>query len=160
MPADTTHPPTGDLDRRAAVHDLVVRFYREIVFDDLLGPVFDEVAEVDWAVHIPVLVDYWSRVLLGEQDYRGSLLAAHRHVHEIEPFRLDHVDRWYALWVRSIDEGWRGPNADRAKRHAARVAASLARQLVGRDWAPAAAPEDLRQAQELVSSVFSTKEVG
>ena len=42
----------GDLARRADIHDLVVAFYREIVFDDLLAPVFDEVADVDWAVHI------------------------------------------------------------------------------------------------------------
>lgn len=51
--------PTRDLDTRPQIHDLVVRFYREIVFDDLLGPVFDEVAEVDWSTHIPKLIDYW-----------------------------------------------------------------------------------------------------
>ena len=42
-----------DLDTRSALHDLVVAFYREIVFDDMLGPVFEEVAETDWVVHIP-----------------------------------------------------------------------------------------------------------
>ena len=31
-----------DLGTRSQIHDLVVRFYREIVFDDLLGPVFEE----------------------------------------------------------------------------------------------------------------------
>ena len=36
----------NDLDSRSQIHDLVVRFYREIVFDELLGPVFGEVAEV------------------------------------------------------------------------------------------------------------------
>src|SRR3954469_18219316 len=93
---------TPDLDRRAAIHDLVVHFYREIVFDDVLAPVFEEVAEVDWRAHIPNLIDYWCRVLLGEGAYLGALVAAHRHVHEIEAFRLEHFDRWYALWVRSI----------------------------------------------------------
>jgi hypothetical protein len=34
--------PRGDLDTRTAVHDLVVAFYREIVFDDLLAPLFEE----------------------------------------------------------------------------------------------------------------------
>jgi len=38
----------GDLDRRAEIHDLVVGFYREIVFDDLLAPVSGVVAEFDW----------------------------------------------------------------------------------------------------------------
>ena len=71
------------------IHDLVVRFYREIVFDDLLAPVFGEVAEVDWAVHIPKLIDYWCRVLLREPGYDGFILDAHRHVHEVEPFRVE-----------------------------------------------------------------------
>ncbi len=61
---------TRDLATRGQIHDLIVGFYREIVFDDLLGPVFGEVAEADWAVHIPKLVDYWCRVLLGHPGYR------------------------------------------------------------------------------------------
>jgi hemoglobin len=127
-----------DLDRRAQIHDLVVGFYREIVFDDLLAPVFGEVAEVDWANHIPRLIDYWSRVLLDEPGYAGFILAAHRHVHDIEPFREEHFDRWYALWVHTIDGGWSGPVADRAKRHAERIGASLARRLLDVDWRPPA----------------------
>ena len=55
-----------DLGGRGDIHDLVVRFYREVVFDDLLAPMFGEVAEVDWAEHIPKLIDFWARVLLGD----------------------------------------------------------------------------------------------
>ena len=126
----------GDLDGRHDVHDLVVRFYREIVFDDLLAPVFGEVAEVDWSVHIPLLIDYWCRVLLGEQGYDGNVLATHRHVHDLDALRVEHFDRWYGLWAQSIDETWAGPRADHAKRHAARVAGALARHLLGVRWAP------------------------
>ena len=65
-PVTQPDPTTHDLETRADIHDLVVAFYREIVFDDLLEPVFGEVAEVDWALHIPKLIDYWCRVLLGQ----------------------------------------------------------------------------------------------
>ncbi len=127
---------TGDLSTRGAVHDLVVAFYREVVFDDLLEPMFGEVAEVDWAEHIPLLVDFWCRVLHGDRTYRGAVLAAHRRVHDIEAFRTEHLDRWYSLWVSTIDESWAGPLADRAKAHAARIGAGLARQLMDTDWQP------------------------
>ena len=60
-----------DLDSRTEIHDLVVAFYREVALDDLLGPVFGEVVEVDWSVHIPKLIDYWCRVLLREPCYDG-----------------------------------------------------------------------------------------
>jgi hemoglobin len=125
--------PAGDLDRRAAVHDLVVGFYREVVFDDLLDPIFGEVAEVDWSTHIPKLIDYWCRVLLGEPGYQGNLLQAHGHVHAMRPLTAEHFDRWYSLWVQSVDARWAGPVAERAKRHAARIGATLHRRLHGAD---------------------------
>jgi hemoglobin len=132
---DETHTAAlPDIARRADVHDLVVAFYRDVVFDELLEPVFGEVAEVDWAPHIPKLIDYWCRVLFGDVGYRGALLAAHRDVHEIEPLRIEHFDRWYELWVTSIESRWEGPVADKAKAHAAQIGAVLARHLLRTDW--------------------------
>ncbi|HEY8543943.1 MAG TPA: group III truncated hemoglobin [Acidimicrobiales bacterium] len=121
----------GDLDRRDAVRELVVDFYRAVAVDDVIGPIFTEVARVDWSAHIPKLVDYWCRVLLGEPGYEGNLLGAHQHVHDREPFTPEHFRRWYELWVQAIDARWSGPYADRAKRHAARIGDTLARRLPG-----------------------------
>jgi hemoglobin len=132
----STNPRTHDIETRSDVHDLVVAFYREVVFDDLLAPVFGEVAEVDWALHIPKLIDYWCRVLLGQTGYAGAILTAHRHVHHIEAFRVEHFDRWYELWIESIDQRWAGPVADTAKKHAADIGGVLARRLLGFDWRP------------------------
>ncbi len=131
---------TRDLDSRAEIHDLVIDFYREIALDDLLGPVFGEVAEVDWAVHIPRLIDYWSQVLLGDPGYDGAVLAAHRYVHGLEPLRSELFERWYGLFVESVDGRWSGPQAERAKAHAAKTAAILARRLLDVDWTPAVSP--------------------
>jgi hemoglobin len=123
-----------ELDTRSEIHDLVVGFYREIVFDDLLGPVFGEVAEVDWPVHIPKLIDYWCRVLLREPGYDGYILDAHHYVHGLEPLRIEHFDRWYTLWAATVDEGWTGRLAETAKRHAARTGTVLARHLLDVTW--------------------------
>jgi hemoglobin len=125
--------PLGDLDTRAAIHDLVVAFYREVVFDDLLAPVFAETAETDWVTHIPRLVDYWCKILLGEQIYHGALLGAHREVHQRDPLRDEHFDRWYQLWVTSIDARWCGPRSEQAKAHAAATAGLISRRLRGVD---------------------------
>ncbi len=132
-----------DLSSRSAIHDLVVGFYREIVFDDLLDPVFSEDVEVDWSVHIPKLIDYWCRVLLREPNGPGAVLAAHRHVHELSPLQLEHFDRWYSLWARTIDGRWAGPNAERAKAHAARIGSALARRLLDTVWPPPDQPSAL-----------------
>jgi hemoglobin len=123
-----------DLDSRTQIHDLVISFYRDVVADDLLGPVFTEVAEVDWAVHIPKLIDFWCRVLLGHPGYDGYILGAHQEVHHLQGFEAELFDRWYLLFVDTVDAGWSGPAAERAKDHAARIAGVLARRLLGIEW--------------------------
>jgi hemoglobin len=129
---DDEHRP--DLTTRRQIHDLVVVFYRELVMDEMLGPVFEEVAEVDWGHHIPLLIDYWCRILLGDQSYQGTLLMAHRRVHDLQPFTTEHFDRWYGLWVATIESRWSGPLAEKAEAHAARIATTLARQLPQIAW--------------------------
>ncbi|MEO5900371.1 MAG: group III truncated hemoglobin [Ilumatobacteraceae bacterium] len=144
----------SDLDTRPAIHDLVVVFYREIVFDDLLGPLFEEVAETDWAVHIPRLINYWCRILLGEQTYTGPLLAAHRAVNCREAFRDEHFERWHRLWVTSIDERWAGPQADHAKAHATRILGLISRRLRNTDHH---CPHDAPQRPQLERAYTSTE---
>ena len=144
VPAKSVGPQSvsagRDLDSRSQIHNAVVSFYRDLVMDDLLGPVFEEVAEVDWSTHIPLLIDYWCRVLLGHQNYQGTILGAHRRVHELQPLTADLFDRWYGLWVATIDQGWAGPLAEKAKAHAAKIASSLARQLPQISWDPSSCP--------------------
>lgn len=125
-----------DLDTRTHVHDMVVAFYRAIVFDDVLEPVFVEIAEVDWPTHIPRLVDYWCRILLGDPAYAGAMMAAHQHVHDVEPLRPEWFDRWHQLFVETVDAGWSGPRAEQAKAHAERTLPVMARRLTGQDWSP------------------------
>lgn len=134
------HRDRADLSTPTDVHDLVIAFYREIVFDELLEPLFGEVAEVDWAEHIPKLIDYWCWILFGTKGYAGAVTKAHRHLHSLESIRPEHCDRWFSLWVRSIDERWAGPYADHAKGHAATLMAGMAKRLFGFTWdAPVAA---------------------
>lgn len=131
-----TQEAVPDLDSRSRIHDLVVDFYRVVAMDDVLGPVFNEVAEVDWAEHIPKLIDYWCRVLLREPGYDGYILRAHQRVAAVEPFRSEMFDRWFHLFVEAVDREWRGPTAQRAKEHAAQIAGMLSRQVAGEEWTP------------------------
>ena len=103
--------PSVDLTTRPQVHDLVVDFYREIVFDELLEPMFGEVAEVDWASHIPRLIDYWCRILFGTKEYVGQVMGVHRHLHSLEAVRPEHCDRWFTMWSAAVDRHGAGPTA-------------------------------------------------
>ena len=132
-------PPTRDISSVTDVHDLVVEFYREVVFDDLLEPVFAEVAEVDWAEHIPKLIGYWSRILLDTPGTAGPVMQVHRELHAQSPITPELCDRWFTLWSECVTSRWTGPVADHAISHAASLMAGMAKHLFGCVWAPPSA---------------------
>lgn len=127
-------PLLGDVATPTDVHNLVTRFYREIVFDELLEPVFGDVAEVDWAQHIPKLIDYWCWILFGTGGHPTSVTKVHRHLHERAPIGPHHCNRWFALWAATIDDSWAGPHADHAKDHARCLMAGMAKHVFGFTW--------------------------
>lgn len=120
-----------DLESPTDVAELVRRFYADVAQDDLLGPMFNDVARVDWSEHLPKLAAFWSRFLFGQIGYEGNPFRAHLEVHQREAFRLDHFHRWLDLFEETVDLGWEGPNAERMKQLANRVAEVHGRQLTG-----------------------------
>lgn len=124
-------PSPRDLDDPDEVAELVRRFYGEVAQDDLLGPMFNDVARVDWAAHLPKLTAFWCRVLFGTPGYEGNPFQAHRRVHEQSPFTPAHVARWLELFHDTVDQRWSGPNASRALALADEVARVHAQQLNG-----------------------------
>ncbi|HEX8327628.1 MAG TPA: hypothetical protein VF629_08810 [Hymenobacter sp.] len=47
-------PPLSDLSTEADIVKLVDTFYARVNEDALLRPVFNDVAQVDWATHLPL----------------------------------------------------------------------------------------------------------
>ena len=123
--------PRRDLDDPEQIAELVRRFYADVAQDDLLGPVFVDVARVDWSEHLPKLTAFWCRALLGLPGYTGNPFQAHAEVHRQQPFTAAHFQRWLSLFHETLELGWAGPCADRAARLADDVARVHAQQLVG-----------------------------
>ena len=70
---ETTRPaPQRDLDTPEEIAEMVRRFYADVAQDDLLGPMFNDVARVDWSEHLPKLTAFWCRALLGMPGYSGN----------------------------------------------------------------------------------------
>ncbi len=129
---DGSHPPpTRDLDTPAEIAEMVRRFYADVAMDDVLGPMFDEVAQVDWSEHLPKLTAFWCRALLGQEGYSGNPFRAHAEVHARRPFTTEHFRRWLDLFHETLELGWVGPNVERARELAGNVARVHHEQLVG-----------------------------
>lgn len=122
----------GDLDTPEKIAEMVRRFYQDVAQDDLLGPMFEEVAQVDWSEHLPKLTAFWCRALLGIEGYVGNPFRAHALVNAQRPFTAAHFERWLELFTDTVELGWEGPRAQRAIDLAHNVARVHSTQLVGR----------------------------
>ena len=123
--------PTSDLDTPAEIAEMVRRFYADVAQDHLLGPMFNEVARVDWSEHLDKLTDFWARALLGIPGYQGNPYRAHTLIHRQCPFTIAHFEQWLGLFYETLDLGWVGPRTEQARRFAARIARVHSQQLVG-----------------------------
>jgi hemoglobin len=121
----------GDVSSPQEVERLVRQFYGAVAQDDLLGPIFNDVARVDWSEHLPKLTAIWCRALYGIEGYQGNPFAKHRAIHERSPFTEAHFARWLELFEETIDEGWCGERAEAMKELARSVARVHSGQLVG-----------------------------
>jgi hemoglobin len=125
-------PPTRDLDSPDEIAEMVGRFYQDVAEDDLLGPMFNDVARVNWSEHLPKLTAFWCRALLGIEGYVGNPFRAHALVNGQAPFTVDHFERWLELFHDAVELGWSGPHTQRALDLAHDVARVHAGQLIGR----------------------------
>jgi len=116
---------------------MVRRFYQDVAQDDLLGPVFNDVAQVDWVEHLPKLTAFRCRALLGTGGYAGNPFRAHSLINDRAPFTAAHFDRWLDLFHDAVELGWTGPNAQRPLDLAHDVARVHAGQLIGNGGAAA-----------------------
>ena len=107
-----------DITFRSDIETLINRFYERVRADDVLGHIFNHVAQVDWPKHLPVMYDFWEFLLLKGDNYRRNPIQAHFDLHQRHPLRPEHFDRWLALFQSTVDELFAGPTADDAKNRA------------------------------------------
>jgi hemoglobin len=120
-----------DLDDPTEIAEMVRRFYADVAQDDILGPMFNDVARVDWAEHLPKLTAFWCRALLSMPGYEGNPYRAHRAVHARRAFERRHFEQWLGLFHETLDLGWRGPKVEQAKSLAGKVAFVHSKQIIG-----------------------------
>jgi hemoglobin len=116
------------IEDRADVEKLVNCFYEKVRKDSLIGPVFDDVARVDWDAHLPRLHAFWHAVLFGGGGFRGNPLGAHLKLVEETHMDWPRFERWLSLFGETVDELFSG---DRAA-HLTRIAEDMAHVIHSR----------------------------
>ena len=113
------------IETEADVRALVDEFYAAIRDDALLNPIFSDVAQVNWAHHLPKMYAFWNGLILGQPGYRGHPFPPHT----VLPVGPEHFTRWVELFHATVDRHFTGAGAKRAKDAAASIAHTFAMRM-------------------------------
>jgi hemoglobin len=104
-----------DITTRDHIEILVNEFYDKVRGDELLAPVF---SHVNWPHHLPIMYNFWSSMLLGDQSYRGNPFAKHLPL----PIGAEHFDQWLKLFRETVQENFEGQKAEEVLMRAESIA--------------------------------------
>ena len=85
----------------AFVSNLVENFYARVRAHPLLGPVFQNEIDDNWAPHLATMKDFWSSVAMNTGRYSGKPFPAHMKLTGITPA---HFNIWLALFRLTLEE--------------------------------------------------------
>ncbi|MDQ0640665.1 hemoglobin [Pedobacter sp. W3I1] len=101
---------------------LVDTFYKNVALNKEIGPIFTDVAKVDWSHHLPKMYDFWESILFGKAIYKGNPMLTHFALNEQTPLQTEAFETWKKLFFQTVDDLFAGANADLIKQKAQSIA--------------------------------------
>jgi hemoglobin len=124
-----------DIANEQDIERLVHTFYDKVNKDELLAPIFNDVARVNWEEHLPHICRFWSTLLFRTMTFEGRPFPKHMAL----PVQREHFDRWVSLFTATVDELFAGPKAEEAKSYAISIADSFQLRMGLLGFAPPSA---------------------
>lgn len=114
-----------DIANRKDIEKLVSVFYDRVKSDDVIGFIFTDVVKMNWEKHLPVMCDFWDNALFYTGTYTGNPMNLHKHLHYIRPLDHKHFVQWVELFVKTVDQMFKGEKAELVKQKASSIAAIM-----------------------------------
>ena len=111
-----------EIQTRADIIVLIDTFYEKIKLNDLLRPIFIDIAQINFDHHMPILYDFWCTLLIGEMSYSRNAMEVHLQLNKKIPLTKSHFDEWLKLFMETVDEKYTGSKAEEAKYRASNIA--------------------------------------
>lgn len=115
-----------DIETRADLEFLLTEFYKIVIANKEIGHHF---AELDLVSHLPIIVDFWEKVLFGKPVYFGNPLSVHLQLNEKSPLKFEHFVRWVEIFSQTVNKLFTGETAEDAKLRAKMIAHSLNQRI-------------------------------
>ncbi|MBK8501600.1 MAG: group III truncated hemoglobin [Saprospiraceae bacterium] len=111
-----------DIESREDLATLVKYFYDFLLADEVMSPIFMEVAKIDLESHLPHLVDFWHSLLFMTGAYKRNVMEMHLALHAKKSLEKNHFDLWLHYFEKSVNDLFVGPRSELAIERANSIA--------------------------------------
>ena len=119
-----------DIKNRENIITLVDTFYNEVRKDEMLSPIFQEKAKINWDQHLPVMYDFWENIVFYTGNYSGNPMHVHKQLHDKFPLDAANFARWLQLFTKTVDSLFLGENAELTKQRALSIATVMQMRIL------------------------------
>ena len=112
----------NDITDRNDLINLVDTFYRKVQQNNKIGPIFTQVAKVDWSHHLPKMYDFWDSILFSTAKYKGNPMLAHFDLSKKASLKVEEFTTWKNIFFETVDELFEGENAEIIKQKSQSIA--------------------------------------
>lgn len=121
----------GDINSRDDIIQVVEAFYKKVKADDAIGYIFNDIAEIDWEHHMPIMYDFWESTVFGTGIYTRNAMTPHFVLQDKVKFTELHFERWIFHFNNTVDSLYIGENATLMKARASGIAGLMKAKLLG-----------------------------
>jgi hemoglobin len=115
----------NDIQHQTDLYLLVDEFYKKLLSDDTISYVFTDVVKIKIEEHLPILVTFWSQVILGTGGYANNLTQIHLDIDAKSHLTPALFKVWIGHFNATVDKNFEGENAEKIKTQALNLATVL-----------------------------------
>ena len=115
----------NDIKTQEDLYLLVADFYKKLLTDNRISYIFTDVVKIKLEEHLPILVKFWSQVILGTGGYSNNLTQIHLDVNLKEHLSPELFRIWLDHFYAAVDENFMGENSEKIKTQALSLATIL-----------------------------------
>jgi len=108
----------NDIQNQIDLYKLVNLFYKKLLADNRLNYIFTDIVKINIETHLPILVTFWSQMILGTGGYSNNLTDIHLKVDKLEHLSPEMFVLWMNYFNETVDENFYGIRANEIKEQA------------------------------------------
>ncbi|BCY28260.1 group III truncated hemoglobin [Flavobacterium okayamense] len=106
-----------DIQTRENIILIMRKFYDKLLTDNSINHFFTKTTDVSNHLeeHFETLATFWEQALFLKGGYKNNMFQKHLDVHQKSPFNQEHYQTWLQHLHTTIDENFKGENAEQMK---------------------------------------------